>query len=95
MGHCRLDCGLGAGLSEIIVGALVAALSFGATRFAHTYAGASFYDRGGAPMVDVQSLRMKDGTILMKALLLQSMPSTVYIKRGGLESSHDGSLRLD
>ena len=29
--------------------------------------GASFYDRGGAPMVDVQSLRMKDGTILMKA----------------------------
>lgn len=30
--------GLGAGLSEIIVGALVAALSFGATRFAHTYA---------------------------------------------------------
>ena len=31
-------------------------------------------------MVDVQSLRMKDGTILMKALLLQSMPSTVYIK---------------
>ena len=72
--------GLGAGLSEIIVGALVAALSFGTTRFAHTYAGASFYDRGGAPMVDVQSLRMKDGTILMKALLLQSMPSTVYIK---------------
>ena len=67
-------------MSEIIVGALVAALSFGATRFAHTYAGASFCDRGGAPMVDVQSLRMKDGTILMKALLLQSMPSTVYIK---------------
>ena len=31
-------------------------------------------------MVDVQSLRMKDGAILMKALLLQSMPSTVYIK---------------
>ena len=72
--------GLGAGLSEIIVGALVAALSFGATRFAHTYAGASFYDRGGAPMVDVKSLRMKDDTILMKALLLQSMPSTVYVR---------------
>ena len=31
-------------------------------------------------MVDVKSLRMKDDTILMKALLLQSMPSTVYVR---------------
>ena len=72
--------GLGSGLNEIIVGTLVALISFGATRFARTYATASFYDRGGAPMVDVKSLRMKDGDILMKALLLQSMPSTVYVK---------------
>lgn len=72
--------GLGAGLNEIIVGVLAVLFSFGATRFARTYASASFYDRGGAPMVDVKSLRMKDGDILMKALLLQSMPSTVYVK---------------
>ena len=58
------------GSSEIIVGALVGGprrLRRHALRHG-TYAGASFYDRGGAPMVDVQSLRMKDGTILMKAL---------------------------
>ncbi len=74
--------GLGAGLNEIIVGAFAALLAALATRFTVTYDAASFYDRGGAPMVDVQSLRMKDNTILMKALLLQSMPSTVYVKPG-------------
>ena len=31
-------------------------------------------------MVDVKSLRLKDDTILMKAMLLQSMPSTVYVR---------------
>lgn len=70
----------GAPANEIIVGLLIALVGFGATRFAVTYDGASFYDRGGAPMVDVKSLRMKDDTILMKALLLQSMPSTVYVR---------------
>lgn len=72
--------GLGSGLNEIITGVLAAGLAFVATRFTTTYSQASFYDRGGAPMVDVKSLRMKDDTILMKALLLQSMPSTVYVK---------------
>lgn len=70
----------GAPVSEIIFGLLVALVAFGATRFTTVYDGASFYDRGGAPMVDVKSLRMKDDTILMKALLLQSMPSTVYVR---------------
>lgn len=70
----------GAPVNEIIFGLLVALVAFGATRFTTVYDGASFYDRGGAPMVDVKSLRMKDDTILMKALLLQSMPSTVYVR---------------
>lgn len=69
-----------AGVNEIVVGVLVAALAFAATCFAVPYEGASFYDRGGAPMVDVKSLRLKDDTILMKAMLLQSMPSTVYVR---------------
>ena len=64
----------GAPVNEIIFGLLVALVAFGATRFT------TVYDRGGAPMVDVKSLRMKDDTILMKALLLQSMPSTVYVR---------------
>lgn len=72
--------GLGSGANEVLVGLIAAALAFIATRFTTTYKTASFYDRGGAPMVDVQSLRYKDGDILMKALLLQSMPSTVYVK---------------
>lgn len=70
----------GAPVNEVIFGLLAALVAFGATRFTTVYDGASFYDRGGAPMVDVKSLRMKDDTILMKALLLQSMPSTVYVR---------------
>lgn len=79
-GVAALAAGMGFGVNEIVSGLLVAMLSFAATRFRGTYAGASFYDRGGSPMVDVQSLRLKDGDILMKALLLQSMPSTVYVR---------------
>lgn len=71
---------LGSGANEVLVGLIAAGLALVATRFTTTYKTASFYDRGGAPMVDVQSLRYKDGDILMKALLLQSMPSTVYVK---------------
>lgn len=70
----------GAGANEIIVGALIAIIAFVATCFSVPYKGASFYDRGGAPMVDVKSLRLKDDTILMKAMLLQSMPSMVYVR---------------
>lgn len=66
--------------NDIVLGALIALVAFGATRFAFSYEVASFYDRGGAPMVDVKGLRLKDDEILMKALLLQSMPSTVYVR---------------
>ena len=83
--------GLGAGLSEIIVGALVAALSFGATRFAHTYAGASFYDRGGRsePAHERRYHPHEGFAVAVDAV------DGLYQARGGLESSHDGSLRLD
>jgi len=79
-GIITLVMGMGFGVNAIISGLLIAAISSVATRFTKVYKGASFYDRGGAPMLDLESLRVKDGNILMKALLLQSMPSTVYVK---------------
>lgn len=72
--------GMGAGLNEVVSGILIAGLSFVATRFTYAYKNARFYDRGGVEMVDLKDLRIKDGNVLMKANLLQSMPSTIYVR---------------
>lgn len=72
--------GMGAGLNEVVSGVLVAVFSYAATRFTSAYGNARFYDRGGVEMVDLKDLRIKDNTILMKANLLQSMPSTIYVR---------------
>jgi hypothetical protein len=80
VGIVALVLGWGVGTNGIITGALVSTIAFVTTRFTPAYEGATFYDRGGATMVDLKSIRIKDGDLLMKAMLLQSMPSTIYVR---------------
>ncbi|MDR0501357.1 MAG: hypothetical protein LBG97_09005 [Coriobacteriales bacterium] len=79
MGIVSLITAMGFGANAIIVGVLIIAFSLLATLFKTKYSGASFYDDKGVSMLDLERLGVKDGNIVLEALLLQRMPSAVHI----------------
>jgi hypothetical protein len=69
----------GAGPNEIIVGLLWTASAFVITKIQPADEVVA-YDVYGNPMAQVKTIGMKDGNISAKAVLLGSMPSTMYLR---------------
>ena len=72
--------GGGAAANEIIVGLLLAALAVVALPFQVDASRATFYNRMGGELARMESITEKKGNLLAKAVLLNSMPETIFIR---------------
>jgi hypothetical protein len=72
--------GVSAGANEIIIGILLAFLSLLALPFQIGVSKVEFYNRSGGELATFSQIRMKNGDILAKAMLLGSMPETIYMR---------------
>ena len=68
------------GFNEILVGLLVALLSAVALPFQVTASAGTFYNRGGSELARVTKISEKNGQLLAKSVLLNSMPETIFIR---------------
>jgi hypothetical protein len=71
--------GANAGAAEIVLGALVAVVALVVTQIVPVPA-SNFYDTAGMALASVSGVRQKDDAIVVKCVLLGSMPSTIYAR---------------
>jgi hypothetical protein len=72
--------GASAGISEILVGFLLALLNLVVLPFQLVVSKVEFVNRNGGELATFTQIRMKNGDILAKAMLLGSMPETIYMR---------------
>jgi hypothetical protein len=70
---------MGAGVSELLVGLLWAGIGFVILNIQPAVEVIAF-DVYGNPMAQIKKISMKDGNLVAKAILLGSMPSTMYLR---------------
>lgn len=68
-----------AGVNEIIVGLVLVGLSALTLPFQVVVTSAEFHNRHGGDLASFKRVRYKNGKILAKAVLLGSMPETIYM----------------
>ncbi len=74
----------GVGISGIVMGIILCLLFLAMLPFMVDAKEAVFFNKGGSELAKVTKVRPKDEFIIAKAVLLGSMPETIYIKPGEL-----------
>jgi hypothetical protein len=74
--------GAATGVNEALVGMLCALLGVVAVPFQVIATKASFHNRTGNGLAEFMQVRMKDGNIICKSVLLGTMPETIYMRPG-------------
>jgi hypothetical protein len=72
--------GVPGGINEVVVGIMFTILDLLVLPFQLDASKAEFYNRSGGGLATITQIRMKDGNVLAKSVLLGAMPETIYMR---------------